>query len=187
MEVQEMDDTEEGRRKRKDLGSAVFRIAWAYVFIYLDIWAGSWNLLPDFVGFLLMLKALDKLGKETPSLLLLKRLAYFLAGWEFLVWVLALFGGNPEGLAWMLFAEVLGLYFHFQLWTDLAEIADRNQCSQGDRLRSLRTVITVMMTVFAMPLDWEKMEIWAVLGAFVMAAAAVWIVVVLFGMKRELG
>lgn len=187
MEVQEMDEKKEERRKKECLASAVFRIAWAYVFLYLDIWAGTWNLLPDFVGFLLIVKALGELGKETPSLLLLKPLGYFLAGWGFLVWVLALFGGNPEGLALMFFARVVSLYFHFQLWTNLAEIADRNHCSQGDRLRSLRTVITVMLTVFTIPFEWEKMKMWAGAGAVVMAFVAVWIVIVLFGMRKELG
>ena len=84
-------------------------------------------------------------------------------------------------------AQKQGYRFYFQLWTNLTKTADRNQRSQGDRLRSLRTLITVMMTVFAMPFDWEKMKMWAEAGAVVMAFVAVWIVVVLFGMRKELG
>ena len=70
---------------------------------------------------------------------------------------------------------VVGLYFHFQLLTNLAHIAERYVCPEKDRLLFLRAFQAVFTTLFALPFPWQKAEI---LTSVIMIASVVVIVIV---------
>ena len=133
------------------LSTGLDRAAWAYFFLYFDITIGSVTLLPPFVGYLLFLSALRLLEQEEQELKLLKPLALLLAAWHIVDWVLSLLGLNLYGVQFIdLIRDVVNLYFHFQLLTDLASIACRYQPEDAvldEKLLRCRTLQTIMLTI----------------------------------------
>ena len=108
------------------LCGAIRQIAWSYVLIHLNINLGTLNLLPDWLGYLLILNALPKLAEAVPSALLLRRPAILLIAWEAVLWVMALFGASAEILPLWQIADLIisavSLYFHFRLLSDICTL-----------------------------------------------------------------
>lgn len=138
---------------RDALSAAVGRIAWGYVFLYLDFNLGTVDVLPDWLFFLLTVRALPALAEAVPAAALLERLGILLGAWHALAWVLEMFRITPPYLL-LILVSVLCLYFHFQLLTNLAELAEKAGCTRGRSLLVLRTVLTLLTTVLALPVDW---------------------------------
>ena len=128
--------------------------AWAYFFLYFDVNLGSIHVLPDFVCYLLLWQAIACLEGEERDLSLLRPFCLLLGAWEGADWVLAPFGGSLSGqlLPLDLLAAAVELYFHFQLFTDLARLAERYQ-GEGERLDrrllGLRTAQALLQTASA--------------------------------------
>lgn len=128
--------------------------AWAYFFLYFNVNLGTLNILPDFACYVLLWQAIACLEGEERDLRLLRPLCLLLGVWAGLEWAVALLGWSLEGrlLPWDLLLAVAGLYFHFQLFTDLAAMAARWQAEgQGldRRLLRLRTALTLLITATA--------------------------------------
>lgn len=134
------------------LYDGISKVAWGYFFLYFDINLGTVSVLPNFVGFLLFLKAIALLKDDQRELGLLKTLGIILTVWNFIEWVgswVSYSFGN-----WYFINIIIGLvnlYFHFQLITNLASIAKEYQqegCEQDKKLLKYRTMQTIMLTVF---------------------------------------
>lgn len=149
--VQPLPDREHILQDRKRLCNAVRIIAWAYLLLHLDLTFGTVNVLPDWAGYLLILDALPVLAKEESSAVLLKPLCIILSLWEGIMWCAAIFGAQPNWELIGLLVNVVGLYFHFQLLTDLALIAEKYGCPEGKRILKLRTVRTILLTLTFLP------------------------------------
>lgn len=134
------------------LYDGISRVAWGYFFIYLDIKIGSVSLLPDFVGYLLFLSAINYLKDEERELSLLYTLGIILTVWHGIAWLASWVSFNFDGGAWQfiyIIINLVNLYFHFQLLTNLASIAAKYQpegCEQDAKLLRYRTLQTVMLT-----------------------------------------
>ena len=126
------------------------RAAWAYFFLYFNINIDSVSLLPTFVGYLLFLGAIKLLEYEERELSLLRPLAILMAVWHGLDWCLSLFGADLYGLQFIdLIRNVIDIYSHFQLLTNLASIAARYQPEDAEldrKLQKYRTLQTLMIT-----------------------------------------
>lgn len=172
------------------LCGAIKYIALGYVLLYFDINLGKLSLLPDWLGFLLILRTLPALAEHVPSAALLRRLAILLIAWHAVKWSATLFNIPTESYpAWQILSliiAVLSLYFHFQLLTDLATLSEEHGCPQTASLRRLRTVNTLIGTAFAIPLPWEKSEWLAIVTLVVYLVVWIWISIVLFGLKNDL-
>ena len=126
--------------------SAIGKISWGYIFIYISLNLGTINIFPAWAGFLLIYLSLDAVAEMQPSAKLLKPFALLLLA----EWVLNIFSMTPD-LYWIdVFANVIILYFHFQLLTNLANIAEGQGSQYAERLKKLRSVQTVFMTVIAL-------------------------------------
>ena len=90
-------------------------------------------------------------AKEESSASLLKPLCIILALWEGIMWCAAIFGAQPDWELIRLLINVVSLYFHFQLLTDLALIAEKYGCPEGKRILKLRTVRTILLTLTFLP------------------------------------
>lgn len=171
---------------RTQLGTAVKRIAWAYVLLHVHFNLGTLDLLPDWAGYLMILSALPALAAEEESAGLLKPFGIILAAWAAVQWVIALVGGSWDG-GWLgLIETVVSLYFHFQLLTNLAAISEKYNCPETRRILTLRTVQTVLTTILALPLPWEEWEPAAYLLLIVSLVVVIWICRVLFSLRRSL-
>ena len=140
---------------RETLYSGLSNAAWGYFFLHIHFNLGTINILPAFVGYLLLLSAIRKLSGERRDLLLLQPLGVLLAAWNVADWLFACLGGELSGmfLPLDLLAAVAGLYFHFQFITDMAALAEAYQPEDGSlarRLRQNRTAYTVLCTITAL-------------------------------------
>lgn len=178
---------------RERLGNAVKLIAWGYILVYLDVNLGTFNILPNWLGILFMLRSLPALSEDEASATLLHPLGVALAVWEGVKWTAVLLGISVStGTVGIIFdvagciITIISMYFHFQLLTNLANAAEKYECSQSRKILHLRTVNTVLILVLALPLPWYSIEIVAFLILAAMAAVTVWICAVLFSLKKEL-
>ena len=136
----------------------VSHAAWAYFFLYFNINLNTLNILPDFVCYLLLWSAIGRLEGEERDLTLLRPLCVLLGVWAGADWAFALLGGTLGGRfpPVDLLVSAVAIYFHFQLFTDLARLAERYQppgAALDRRLLRLRTVQTLILTSFAV-LGW---------------------------------
>lgn len=140
---------------------ALTKIAWAYVLFYLDfnlsINSHALNLLPNWAGYLLVFSAIALLGPELRDLLLLKPFCVLLGVVSAVDWVWVLLTGQELTGRFFLFSILLicvGIYFRFQMLTDLALLAEQNG-ARADSLRLCRNVEAVIQVLLMLPLPWE--------------------------------
>ena len=171
---------------REKLAAAVKRMAWGHLFLLLNLNLGTLNILPNWWGYCLVLMDLGTIGMEEDTAKLLRPLGILLAAWEGIQWFLTLTGESWNAEILGMVMTVMGLYFHFQLLTDLASISRRYDCPETGRLLTLRTVRTVLITLLALPFGWEDMEPVAIFVILVQLLVAAWICSVLFSLARSL-
>ena len=178
---------------RERLCRAVKLIAWGYILIYLHFNLGTLDILPNWLGYVLMLQALPALSEEERSANLLRPLGTSLVVWEAVLWAAAVFGIDIQtGTVGTIFnivgyvITVISMYFHFQLLTNLANAAEKYECSQSRRIIRLRTVNTVLLLVLNLPLPWYEIEAVAVILLIAMLIVTIWQCCVLFSLKKEL-
>jgi len=71
---------------RDPLYRGLSKTAWALLLIYIDLEVNQMDLLPDFVGYLLILSAIGNLKGEERDLILLRPLGILLAVWSGVTW-----------------------------------------------------------------------------------------------------
>ena len=167
-----------------ELRDAVKRVAWGYLLLHLHINLGRLDILPDWAGYLLILNTLPILGDKRPSVLLLKPPGQLLAVYGGFVWLKNIFGWTESLPALNLIAGIMGLYFHFQLLSDLAEIACG--CPEEKTLLRLRTAYTLFSTLVALPFPWEDVENIATGLTIAGLISALWICHTLFRLSASL-
>ncbi|MCD8142119.1 MAG: hypothetical protein LUD83_02380, partial [Clostridiales bacterium] len=77
---------------REKLAAAAKLTAWGYLLIRIDLNLGALDILPGWLGYLLILKGLPAFGEEEPSAKLLRPLGIVLTLWEGAGWLAALCG-----------------------------------------------------------------------------------------------
>ena len=173
---------------REQLCAGLSQAVWGYFLLHfnfnLNFDAASINILPNFVGALLLLSAVGKLSAERRDLLLLRPLCVLLAVWHGADWVLAVLGSGLEerGVSFLgMLVTAAALYFHFQFLTDMAALAEKYQ-PEGEtldlRFRRRRTVLLVLTTA-ANLLSSMAQLLRSERQAVVLAGAVVCLVVVL--------
>lgn len=170
--------------EKSNVLNAVRWIAWGYVLIHINLNLGSVNILPNWLGYCLILQALPVLGEEEPSALLLRPLGILLALWEGAVWLLTILEINLGGFLIDAIAVSISLYFHFQLLTNLADFAEKNGLPTKSLL-ILRTVQTVLITMLAFPIPWEQSGSLIAVMVIVGIVIAIWICCILFSFAEE--
>ena len=142
----------------QNIRHALSKIAWAYLLILLNFRINDLDLLPNWAGYLLIFLAIGQLSGELRNLPLLKPFCILLgiaAGVDWLA--LPLSGAELTGRFFLLSALVacVSLYFHFQLLTDLARLAEEHPAGDGPdplarRLRIFRNIDAVLSAAKAL-------------------------------------
>ena len=165
--------------------------AWGYFFLYLDINLGSLNILPDWAAYALFLSAIGKLQGERRDLALLRPLGLLLAVWNGADWALALFGGGVSGHfpPLDLVVGVIQMYFHFQLLTNVADIAriDPQRSRSVLRLRNFRTVFVTLLALPWQPeaMSWPARDVYLLVTRFAAVILIIWTFSALFDVKNH--
>ena len=186
---------------RETVYGGLSNAAWGYFFLHIDFNLGfnqtSINVLPRFVGWLLLLSAIGKLAGERRDLPLLRPLGRLLAAWTGADWLLNWAGQTIDGH--ILFLDLLvsaaAIYFHFQFLSDMAALAERYEPPEGTlaaRLRRRRTmyvlVVTLVNTLHYLPVSGEsELRNYAALGVMLVLVgvlAALFVMTGLFALRR---
>ena len=173
-------------KEEMTLGMAVKKIAWAYILIHAAINIGVIDILPDWLAFYFMLVAIRKIREEEESIGLLEPLAKILLVWNVLIWGTKIAGWDLSTFPFAIVFSVIGIYFHFQMLTNLASVAEKHGSYRGKGLLVARTVETVMNTVLTSMVYLQIEQGWMIGAALVAFIATICICCVLFGLAKEL-
>ena len=165
------------------------RIAWAYVFLLIDFSMSvndfSINVLPGWVGFLLIFLALPSVEEQEPSASLLRPLVILLGLWEVIRWVGTLVTGSVFDVPLLtLILSALSMYFHFQFLTNLSSIARAHGLLEdSEKLLHLRTGLTLFTALVTILYFLNLLELFQgvflglfLLGAILCTSWAIWTV-----------
>lgn len=178
---------------REILYKGVSRAAWAYLFVYLDINLGTVSILPTFVGYWMFLSVIRLLAPIRRELALLRPLGIFLMLTQLVSWLMSWSGGKLDGKFALLdlLVCVALLYFHFQLFTDLAALAEIYQKEDSTvhlsllRWRTVQTILITCMAFMGYPLRWfDWWEQVTVFMAVVYIIAGFFLIVSLFRLRK---
>ena len=144
------------------LSKQLYNIAATYFLLHVDITLGIVNICPDWAGYIFILGSLSTLAEEEPSSLLLRPLCIVLIVWEGIKWLVPiLFDATVDIEVFSLVALIVQLYLHFQLLTNLANIAqNHNSIVSYNNLLLYRTVRTIMVTAIYVLMPWTKLSNW---------------------------
>ncbi len=164
----------------KKLSNAISNIAWGYVLLHLEINMGPIDLLPDWLAYIMFYSAINTIKEDEPSAELLHPLVIILGAWD----VVTIFIQDIQMIS--LIIAVISLYFHFQFLTNLANIATKYGCLENEKILTLRTVRTILLTVFAIPVAWDSYRGITIVLLVANLVVAIWICSVLFSLKKSL-
>lgn len=139
---------------------SIRKIAWGTIICFFDFNLGTLDIIPDWWGILMMYEALTTISKQEKSIKLLEPLALILFVYNAIQWIfLTLFGMEINIYVVNVIFTIINLYFHFQLMTNIADIARKNGYEKYNVLLTLRTFKAIIITLSALPIDWSSMEV----------------------------
>jgi hypothetical protein len=131
-----------------ELGKALKKICWGYVFIHLDLTLFGVNILPNWIGCVLILYAIRAIVCEEPQAALLRSFSVALALISGVLSVGALFSVDIDRYQLLsLFHALMWLFLQFQLLTHIAEMAKRRAYPKTGRILMLRGWLTVLYSI----------------------------------------
>lgn len=139
----------------KEYAGAIKRIAYGYIICFFDINIGTLNLLPDWLGILMIYQSLTPISKYDKSVKLLDSTIMIIFIYEAFNWLLTIFTLEINIYVINVIFRIISLYFHFQLITNIADIAREHHYNKYKTLLISRTLKAVSITISALPISWE--------------------------------
>lgn len=129
----------------KTLSSAIKKVAISYILIYLHINISVIDILPDWLGYFLIVSVLPVLSQKEKSAQLLKPFGIALGVWNIVEWVLNIAGAELNLTIINIVFSIITIYFHFQLITNITALNIEER--KKKRLLDLRTATVILHTV----------------------------------------
>ena len=98
----------------KTLSSAIKKIAISYILIYLHVNISVIDILPDWLGYFLIVSVLPIISEKEKSAQLLKPFGIAIGVWNIAEAILSLMGAEWNLTIISLVFNVVTIYFHFQ-------------------------------------------------------------------------
>ena len=174
----------------KALSSAIKKIAISYIFIYFHINISVIDMLPDWLGYFMIVSALPMLSAKEQSAQLLRNFGIAIGIWNIIEWVLKITGAQWNFTLLSLLFSIIIIYFHFQLITNIANL-DIEQ-SKRKRLLVLRTTTVILHTLLALSLympiiqDEEAYTYILMFMGIPQVIICIWIAGELFGLSKTM-
>ena len=134
----------------KTLSSAIKKIAISYILIYLHVNISVIDILPDWLGYFLIVSVLPIISEKEKSAQLLKPFGIAIGVWNIAETILSLMGAEWNLTIISLVFNVITIYFHFQLITNIANLDIEE--AKKKRLLNLRTATVLLHTVTSLAL-----------------------------------
>lgn len=157
-----------------------------YLFLYFNLNILNLDMIPDWVCYLFLLLAIREAAPLVPSLKLLRPLGILLGVWEGINWVGTALGAPVTLPLVVVLADVMAIYFHYQLLTDFARLARKFQLPDREKMFYLRTVLVVLITLLALPVNWQAYFLLALPMALAGVVAGLWVCLLFFRFRRQL-
>ncbi|MBR3809137.1 MAG: hypothetical protein IKK46_02405 [Clostridia bacterium] len=130
------------------LSSAIKKVAISYILIYLHINISVIDILPDWLGYFLIVSVLPVLSQKEKSAQLLKPFGIAIGIWNIVEWLLKISGDELNFYVISLVFSIITIYFHFQLITNIAALDIEE--TKKKRLLNLRTATVILHTVLSL-------------------------------------
>lgn len=134
----------------KTLSSAIKKIAISYIFIYFHINISVIDILPNWLGFFMIVSSLPVLSEKERSAQFLRPFGIALGIWNIIELVLKAAGTEWNITLISIIISIIAIYFHFQLITNIANLAVEQ--SKRKRLLVLRTTTVLLNTLLTLSL-----------------------------------
>ena len=157
-----------------------------YLFLYFNLNIFGLDMVPDWVCYLFLLLAIREAAPLVPSLKLLRLLGLLLGIWEGIRWVSTALGAPVTLPLVVVLADVMAIYFHYQLLTDFARLADKLKLPDREKVFYLRTVLVILITLLALPVNWQAYFLLALPMALAGVVAGLWVCLLFFRFRRQL-
>ena len=113
------------------LNKSISKFLWAYVFILFNISIGTVDVLPDFIGYILMAAGIFSLSKELGHSPLLKILSIIMSVWSVIYWGLNAFSVSSDILTYISSSTgAVDIVLNFLFLTDLSVICKTYQTEE---------------------------------------------------------
>ena len=149
-----------------DYPKAIKNVAWSVVLSTFHINIGVFDILPDWLGYILLFSAVKTISDVQPTAGLLKPLALVIIADSILDTVLKFMGISMGIYVYILVISVIYNYIYFQILTDIWHTAENYNTETGWLLPPLRNITTVTHTIAFILLSMEG-------NIYVIMAAAV--------------
>lgn len=173
------------------LSSAIKKIAVSYIFIYFSINIWVIDILPDWLGYFMIVSVLPVISQEERSAQLLRPFGIALGVWTIIEWILKMIGAELNLMLVNLVVGIIVIYFHFQLITNIASLDIEE--SKRKRLLILRTLIVILHTIMTLSLLTPPNLIDNEVYTYILMGIAIpqtifciWIACELFGLSKSL-
>lgn len=157
-----------------------------YLFLYFHFNLLTLDMMPDWVCYVFLLLAIREAAPLVPSLKLLRLLGVLLGVWEGILWVSTALNVSLALPLVKVLVDVMAIYFHYQFLTDLARLAAKLKLPDQEKLFYLRTVMVVLITLMALPVNWQEHFLLALPMALAGVVAGLWVCLLFFRFRRQL-
>lgn len=176
----------------KTLSSAIKKIAISYILIYLHVNISVIDILPDWLGYFLIVSVLPIISEKEKSAQLLKPFGIAIGVWNIAEAILSLMGAEWNLTIISLVFNVVTIYFHFQLITNIANLDIEE--AKKKRLLNLRTATVLLHTVTSLALlvptmfdiDYEIYSYFVIVMLIPQLVICFWISFELFKLSKAL-
>lgn len=176
----------------KTLSSAIKKIAISYILIYLHINISVIDILPDWLGYFLIVSVLPVISEKEKSAQLLKPFGIAIGIWNIFEDVLKIAGDELNLTVISLVFNVVTIYFHFQLITNIANLDIEE--AKKKRLLNLRTATVLLHTVTSLALlvptmfdiDYEIYSYFVIVMLIPQLVICFWISFELFKISKDM-
>lgn len=128
------------------MSELVSSIRWGFLFLFLDINLGRFDILPNFVGYFFWLETFREYREKAPELYRLCTFCKIMGIVELVNWLL-----KPEFLLVSLLTMLLNLYLYYTILTWAADYAQSRGYEEAAALERLRNMLVIFqVAVFAL-------------------------------------
>ena len=176
----------------KTLSSAIKKIAISYILIYLHVNISVIDILPDWLGYFLIVSVLPIISEKEKSAQLLKPFGIAIGIWNIFEDVLKIAGDELNLSVISLVFNVVTIYFHFQLITNITNLDIEE--AKKKRLLNLRTATVLLHTVTSLALlvptmfdiDYEIYSYFVIVMLIPQLVICFWISFELFKISKDM-
>ena len=140
----------------KTFGTVLRKVAWAHVFITFSLNIETLDILPAWVGYLMVAGTLAALAIERPHVETLRPMVYILAALSAVIWIGKAFSlAMPYAVG--LVHQILQLIFFFSFHSELAELGRSYGWPSADGLLMVRNV-SIGVSALCWLAEWMESE-----------------------------